>query len=170
MLKPNTHYLLACVAASLCGLAATTAGCRADSAMFRGGPSHQGVYDSSAPSLGAVKWRFHPGGKFFSSPTVSNGVVYIGNSDGKLYAIRSGDGSSIWSFKTAGAVNSTPAVWNGVVVVSSRDGNVYGIDAASGSKRWAFKTGGERRFTAPGIHGISPKNEIMPDPFDVLLS
>jgi len=161
---------LALVAAAGCAFGACARAGRADSPMFRAGPSHLGVYDSSAPSLSSVKWRFHAGGKFFSSPTVSNGTVYIGNTDGKLYAVRASDGSQIWSFKTGGAVNSTPALSKGVVIVSSRDGNVYGVDAASGAKIWAFKTGGERRFTAPGIHGISPKNEMMPDPFDVFLS
>ncbi len=139
-------------------------------AMFRGGPAHAGVYDSSAPRLDAVKWRFRASGKLFSSPTVSNGVVYIGSSSGRLYAVRAADGSPLWSFATKGAVNSTPAISNGLVFVSSRDGNVYAVDAKSGQKRWSFVTGGERRFMAPGIHGITPKNELMPDPFDVFLS
>ncbi|HET6275614.1 MAG TPA: PQQ-binding-like beta-propeller repeat protein [Candidatus Cybelea sp.] len=139
-------------------------------AMFRGGPAHVGVYNSSAPRLDAVKWRFHASGKLFSSPTVSNGVVYIGSSSGRLYAVRAADGSPLWSFATKGAVNSTPATWNGLVYVSSRDGNVYAVDEQTGQKRWSFVTGGERRFTAPGIHGITPKSELMPDPFDVFLS
>ncbi len=161
---------LVLIGAAGCAIGASATAGKADSSMFRAGPSHLGVYDSTAPSLSSVKWRFHPGGKFFSSPTVSNGTVYIGNTDGKLYAVRVSDGSQIWSFKTAGAVNSTPAVSNGIVIVSSRDGSVYGVDAASGTQKWVFKTRGERRFTAPGIHGITPKNEIMPDPFDVFLS
>src|SRR5581483_1564409 len=98
------------------------------SSMFRADASHRGVYASSAPALTTVKWRFHPGGKFISSPTIADGSVYVGNSDGKLYAVRAADGSLLWSFTTGGAVNSTPAVWNGIVVASSRDGNVYGID------------------------------------------
>jgi outer membrane protein assembly factor BamB len=140
------------------------------SAMFRGGPAHLGVYDSNAPALTSVKWRFLTHAKIFSSPTVSGDAVYIGASDGRLYSIRVADGSRIWTFKTNGAINSTPAVADGAVVVSSRDGNIYSIDAQTGEKKWSFATGGERRFEAPGIHGISPKTELMPDPFDVFLS
>ena len=161
---------LVLLAAAGCAFGGSAAAVDADSAMFRADSAHLGVYDSTAPSLASVKWRFHPGGRFFSSPTPSSGTIYIGNTDGRLYAVRAADGSQIWSFKTAGAVNSTPAVSNGVVIVSSRDGNIYGIDTANGAKKWAFKTGGERRFTAPGIHGITPKDEMMPDPFDVFLS
>lgn len=164
----NTGPLVASIALAL---ALTPAGARcADGSMFRAGAAHLGVYTSSAPALAAVKWRFHPGGKFFSSPAVSNGTVFIGNSNGNLYAVRTESGAPIWTFKTGGAVNSSPAIWNGVAVVASRDGNIYGVDVATGTKRWAFKTGGERRFTAPGIHGISPPHETMPDPFDVFLS
>jgi eukaryotic-like serine/threonine-protein kinase len=139
-------------------------------AMFRGGPAHLGVYDSSAPRLTSVEWRFHTHAKIFSSPTVSGDTVYVGASDGHLYAVRVANGASIWSFATKGAINSTPAVWDGMVIASSRDGNVYAVDGQTGRKRWSFATGGERRFTAPGIHGISPKTETMPDPFDVFLS
>jgi outer membrane protein assembly factor BamB len=50
------------------------------------------------------------------------------------------------------------------------DGNVYAVNAADGTEKWRFRTGGERRFSAPGIHGIQPRTEMMPDPFDVFLS
>lgn len=127
------------------------------SAMFRGGPAHLGVYDSTAPKLTSVKWRFHTHAKIFSSPTVNGDAVYVGASDGHLYAVRIADGSSIWSFAAKGAINSTPAVADGAVIISSRDGNVYAIDAATGRKRWSFTTGGERRFTAPGFTGSRPR-------------
>lgn len=138
--------------------------------MFRVDASHSGIYDSPAPSLAAVKWRFITKGRIFSSPTVAAGVVYVGSTDGKLYAVRASDGSQVWAFTTNGAVNSSPAVWNGLVFFSSLDGNVYALDAASGTQRWIFKTNGERRFVAPGIHGIAPQTELMPDPYDVFLS
>ncbi|HYL27507.1 MAG TPA: PQQ-binding-like beta-propeller repeat protein, partial [Candidatus Nitrosotalea sp.] len=139
-------------------------------AMFRGGPAHPGVYDSSAPTLSAVRWRFTAHAKFFSSPTVSDGAVYIGASNGRLYAVRLADGTPLWNFAAKGSIDSTPAVAGGVVFFSSRDGNIYALDALTGAKRWSFATDGERRFTAPGIHGITPKHEMMPDPFDVFLS
>jgi outer membrane protein assembly factor BamB len=140
------------------------------SSMFRADAAHSGAYDSPAPALKAVKWRFKTKGRIFSSPTVAGGTVYVGSTDGNLYAVRASDGIKLWSFATKGAVNSTPAVGNGVVYFSSLDGNVYAVDAVSGSQKWFFATQGERRFTAPGIHGIAPASEIMPDPFDMFLS
>src|SRR5579862_6734293 len=151
-------------------LLASTLPSNVPASMFRGDASHSGIYDSPAPSLAAVKWRFRANGRLFSSPTVADSVVYIGSTDGKLYAVRASDGSQAWAFTTKGPVNSTPAVWNGLVFFSSVDGNVYALDARSGAQRWIFKTDGERRFVAPGIHGIIPQTELMPDPYDLLLS
>ncbi len=138
--------------------------------MFRGDAAHLGVYASTAPTLTHVKWRFATRGKIFSSPAVLGGVVYVGSTDGNLYAVRAADGSLAWRFPTHGPVNSSPAVADGLVFFSSLDGNVYAVDANDGRERWHFTTGGERRFTAPGIHGIQPKNEMMADPFDLFLS
>jgi|SRR5579884_33192 len=164
--------MMKCVLA-VCTIAAAlspAAGLAKDAPMFRTDAMHHGVYASQAPTLRTVKWRFHTKARIVSSPAVAGGVVYIGSNDGNLYAVRAADGSPVWTFATKGAVSSSPAVSNGMVFVSSLDGNVYGIDASSGKERWRFKTGGERRFTAPGIHGIMPRTELMPDPYDIFLS
>jgi eukaryotic-like serine/threonine-protein kinase len=141
-----------------------------ETSMFRGDPAHRGVFASRAPSLGAVAWRFRTHGKIFSSPTVAGDTVFVGSYDGRLYAVRTRDGSARWSFPTKGPVNSSPAVANGIVFFSSLDGNVYAVGASDGRERWHFATGGERRFVAPGIHGLLPRTEPMPDPYDLLVS
>lgn len=155
---------------AMAALVAASASAETAGTMFRGDAAHTGVYDSAAPTLKTVKWRFQTKGKIFSSPVVYDGVVYFGSTDRRLYAVRAADGSEIWHVTTKGAVNSTPAVLGGIVIFSSVDGNVYAVNAADGAERWRFRTNGERRFTAPGIHGIQPRNEMMPDPFDVFLS
>jgi outer membrane protein assembly factor BamB len=159
--------IAASVIATLC---APASGDETGATMFRENAAHLGFYDSPAPSLRVVKWRFHTKGKIFSSPVVHNGVVYVGSTDGRLYAVRTSDGSPIWSFATKGALNSSPAISNGSVFFSSLDGNVYAVSEADATQRWQFRTNGERRFTAPGIHGIQPRSEVMPDPYDVFLS
>ncbi len=142
----------------------------AQTAMFRGGPDHRGVYDSPVPSLQSLAWKFKTGGRVISSPLVVGDVVYVGSTDGSLYAVNRADGTQLWKFDTRGPVSSSPAFHNGVVYVGSVDGLVYAVDAGTGKARWTFATKGERRFTAPGIHGAIPRTERMPDPFDLLLS
>lgn len=142
----------------------------AQATMFRGNPAHTGVYDSPAPTLAQVQWRFKTGAHVLSSPAVAGETVFIGSGDGFVYALNRATGEPRWRFATQGPVASSPAVHDGLVFVSSLDGYVYGIDAATGTQRWRFRTQGERRFTAPGIHGAIPRSERMPDPFDVFLS
>lgn len=142
----------------------------AQTAVFHGGPEHLGVYASAAPTLATLAWKFKTGGRVISSPLVVGDAVYVGSTDGALYALARADGTLRWKFATAGPVNSSPAFSDGVVYVGSIDGNVYAVDAAKGTKRWAFATRGERRFTVPGIHGAIPRTERMPDPYDVFLS
>lgn len=142
----------------------------ADSSMFRGDPAHTGVYQSQAPHLTETKWKFKTGGKVFSSPAVVDGVVYVGSADGNLYAVRASDGSLVWKFASRLSIASSPAVVGGLVYFSSTDGSIYAVTVDKGELKWKFRTEGERRFAAPGIHGIPPAHEMMPDPFDTFLS
>jgi outer membrane protein assembly factor BamB len=142
----------------------------AQSPMFRGGPAHEGVYASTAPTLRDVAWKFRTEGRVLSSPAVVGTTVYVGSTDGRLYAIDRSSGTERWRFQTRGPISSSPAVADGLVYISSVDGLIYAVDAATGAERWRFATRGERRFTAPGIHGAIPRTERMPDPFDVFLS
>src|SRR5206468_1316225 len=75
-----------------------------------------------------------------SSPNVVNGLVYVGSSDGTLYALHTKNGSKAWTFHTKGAITSSPAVFKGRVYVASFDGKVYALDAIRGTLLRAFKT------------------------------
>jgi outer membrane protein assembly factor BamB len=144
---------------------------RAEDAMFRGNLAHTGVY-RGMPIVAApkVKWSFHTKGMVLSSPAVSDGVVYVGSTDGRLYALDCATGAKRWEFRTGARVTSSPAVANGTVFFGSYDSNFYALDAANGKVKWKFATGGEHRFTAKHLHGIEPAAETMPDPFDFYLS
>jgi outer membrane protein assembly factor BamB len=142
-----------------------------ETAMFRGGPEHLGVYtSSSSPDLKTTLWKHKTGGRVVSSPAVAGDAVYFGSSDGHVYGVNRTDGALRWKLETGGPVNSSPAFRDGVVYAGSIDGKFYAVDASTGKTKWTFATQGERRFTAPGIHGAIPRTELMADPFDVFLS
>jgi outer membrane protein assembly factor BamB len=112
-----------------------------DWAQFQNGPTHEG-YDaaetilssSSVAGLG-VSWTGSVGA-VTSSPAVAAGVVYVGSSDGTLFAYGVGCATGgaactpLWKAQTAGLIESTPAVVNGVVYVGTIAGNLYAFDAA----------------------------------------
>jgi outer membrane protein assembly factor BamB len=147
------------------------AGVSQETPMFRGNLAHTGVYDAAGvPKLTGLKWKFHAGGLILSSPAIANGLVYVGSTDGNLYAVDVKSGVMKWKYKTKARVVSSPAVAGGLVYFSSYDGWFYALDAMTGQFRWEFNNGGERRFAARHIHGSLPAAETMPDPFDCYLS
>ncbi len=139
--------------------------------MFRGNLRHTGVYDApGVRTFPKVKWKFQTGARVISSPAIAGGVIYFGSVDQHLYALDLQSGRQKWKFRTESAVTSSPAVSAGAVYFGSFDGDFYALDAATGKLKWKFATEGERRFTAKGIHGLHPRGESMPDPWDFYLS
>jgi outer membrane protein assembly factor BamB len=139
--------------------------------MFRGDAAHSGVYEGQGPrELHGIKWKFATGGRIVSSPVWHSGIVYFGSDDGHVYAVDAATGLQKWKVSTGGPVPSSPAVAGDLVYFASYDGKFYAVSAATGKTRWKFATSGERRFEAKGLHGMQPKNQTIPDPFDVFLS
>ena len=139
--------------------------------MFRNNLAHTGVYDAvGVPRLSGIKWKFHTGGPILSSPAIANGLLYVGSTDGYLYAVDIKSGEMKWKFATKARIVSSPAVAGGVVYFASYDGGFYAVDAWNGKLKWRFNNAGERRFAASHIHGALPAAETMPDPFDCYLS
>ena len=68
-----------------------------------------------------------------SSPAIgSDGTVYVGSNDQKLYAINGKTGVKLWEFETGGAVHSSPAIGSdGTVYVGSWDNKLYAIKTDS---------------------------------------
>jgi outer membrane protein assembly factor BamB len=139
--------------------------------MFRGDLAHSGRYPGPAPrKFHHVKWEFPTGGRVVSSPVIQDKTIYFGSNDGNIYAVDADSGRQIWKRSTKGPVASTPAVVNGIVYALSYDGKLYALDSKTGAVQWKFATEGEKRFEAKGLHGMEPRNQTIPDPFDVYLS
>lgn len=112
-----------------------------DWAMFRHNLNRSGTSDpDGSPAQGTVAWVFPTGGPIYSSPAVSNGIVYIGSQDKKLYALDADTGATVWEYETGSWVDSSPAIVNGVVYFGSNDGRLHALDAGNGEKLWDFNT------------------------------
>jgi outer membrane protein assembly factor BamB len=59
-----------------------------------------GALTASAPAKGGASWTFTGDGRLASSPLVANGTVYVGSSEGNLYAVREDSGALVWSENT----------------------------------------------------------------------
>ena len=115
-----------------------------DAVMFRGDPQHSGVYQTAGVDrLGGELWRFETGGPVRSTPAVVGDAVFVGSSDGHLYALDRPTGAERWRFDAGSPVNSSPAVAHGMVFVGDLGGVMHAVDATTGEERWRFETQGE---------------------------
>ena len=65
-----------------------------------------------------VLWEFDTGSAEVFSPAIgSDGTVYVGSYNDKLYALSGKTGDKLWEFETRGPVGSSPAI--------DSDGTVY---------------------------------------------
>jgi outer membrane protein assembly factor BamB len=76
----------------------------------------------------------------WSAPLLANGKVYVGSTDGNLYAIDPTSGKEEWRFNTGKAIASKPELNNGAIYVGGFGGRLYAVDASNGSEKWSFKT------------------------------
>jgi polyvinyl alcohol dehydrogenase (cytochrome) len=92
----------------------------------------------SAGNVGRLRelWRFD-GPATTSAPSVVDGVVYLPGWDGKVYALRLDDGSSVWSALLPHLIDSSATISADRVFVSDDHGSVHALDRATGTERWS---------------------------------
>ncbi len=113
-------------------------------AMYRGDAAHGAVYAGTPGSYYAgVRWRYQTAGAVRSSPALYDGNVYVGSSDGHLYALRAMTGALLWRFDAKSAVTSSPAVDGANVYFQAQNNTIYAIARRDGSLRWSHRTGSD---------------------------
>jgi outer membrane protein assembly factor BamB len=138
LLNPLRAFLLATLLIALSGSPAVLAQqTTADVPTFQGGFTRTGEMPGPGPVPEEPiheQWRFYIG-ENEASAAIVNGIAYVGNAEGHLYAIETSSGELRWQFQAAGAIRSTPTVVDGVVYVGA--GSVFhAIDAATGAENW----------------------------------
>lgn len=120
-----------------------------------------------------ASWRVPTGAAFSSSPTLIDGVLYIGNNGGSLYAIDASTGNIRWAFHTKNPIMSAPIAYGDSVIVGegnenspvgsspshpihvgSGEGALIAIDRKTGKQRWRLQLDGSGMPTAAVIGGI----------------
>jgi outer membrane protein assembly factor BamB len=87
-------------------------------------------------------------GTFYSTPAVFYGRVFLGNTDGRVYAYDAGTGKLDWAVQTGAYVYASPAVTNApglgpTIYLGSYDGTFYALNARSGHIAWKFDAHGK---------------------------
>jgi outer membrane protein assembly factor BamB len=87
-------------------------------------------------------------GTFYSTAAVYYGRVFLGNTDGRVYAYDASSGKLDWAVQTGAYVYASPAVTSApglgpTIYLGSYDGTFYAINARSGRIAWKFDAHGK---------------------------
>ena len=95
--------------------------------------SGESILVVNTAQAGDKLWEFETGGYVYSSPAIgSDGTVYVGSWDKKLYALSGKTGDKLWEFETGGLVSTSPAIdSDGTVYVGSLDKKFYALKTDS---------------------------------------
>ena len=108
---------------------------------------------SSSKKPGTVLWEFKTGGEVLSSSAIgSDGTVYIGASDKKVYALGGKTGAKKWELDLARFIaDSSVAIGaNGDAYVGTTSGELWALKSKTGAKKWIFKSE-DSIYSSPAI-------------------
>lgn len=99
---------------------------------------------------GSIIWRktMTPAGGIFSSVSATESTIYAASTNGRLYSVRTENGTVNWAYATGGPITASPISIGGNVMVGSADFNFYSIDSLTGTVRWKVPAGDKVESTA----------------------
>jgi outer membrane protein assembly factor BamB len=119
-------------------------------ALFRGGPERTGsISGTRLPEDPAVRWKTELE-RFPGQPLLSDGVIYVGDLDGTLYAIRAADGSILWTITTGSQIFAAPAKRGDIIYFTSRNG-LTAVSQDRGTRLWNCGLVGNATESSPLI-------------------
>ena len=95
---------------------------------------------SAQPS---VLWRASLGNVTRSDGLLANGLLYIGDDNGSLYALNTTSGRTRWRYQTGGAVFAGPTLSSDAssIFIGSLNGSEAKLRSSDGHLQWRFPTG-----------------------------
>jgi outer membrane protein assembly factor BamB len=116
-------------------------------------PKLTGEVVAFAVGTGRIIWR-HATGPSESSPVVVGGSVFVGDWNGRVWALRRRTGKPFWVTKLRGQVKGGVAVSGDRLYVADYSGRVYALSATSGKILWQAKS--QPRFGHNGTFYATP--------------
>jgi uncharacterized repeat protein (TIGR01451 family) len=112
-----------------------------DWSQFHHDAARTGNTSTPAPGENTTIWEFLTGAPVNASPVVVGDTVYLGSTDGKLYALNSSTGNKVWYARTGGPICAAAAVSGGYVYVGSDDGYLHCYHTSNGTEYFNYSAG-----------------------------
>lgn len=106
--------------------------------MFHHDLNHSGYSSSKAPNLKLRFWTFSTNLGVYASPSVVDGRVFIGSTDGYFYCLNASTGKEIWQydFYASQYSPSSAAIVNNKVYFGGLNGYIYCLNSSNGLEIW----------------------------------
>ena len=113
----------------------------------------EGEVIAFATGFGKIRWRTRLG-PTESSPVVANGLVYVGDWRGRVYALDERTGRVRWTFKADGRVKGALTLSGNRLFVGTYKGHVYALNPRNGRRIW--RTSSQDRLGGRGQFYSTP--------------
>jgi eukaryotic-like serine/threonine-protein kinase len=135
----------------------STSACGDDATVYFGLDRGKETFFAQNLKTGKILWEKKLG-DLSSSPALSGDKIFVGVSNGTLWALNKITGEKIWEFNTKYTIFSTPACNSSsssvmdeeIIYFGSTDGYLYALSSDSGSVKWKFKADGGI-YSSPAI-------------------
>lgn len=121
-----------------------------DSTVYFGGNNE--VYAMDAQD-GTLRWKSTTGdGGHAGTPSVANGVVYVGTFHGTVYAFEANTGDKLWkqAYRGSGGIPGSPSLVGDTAYIGTRSRfTVVSVEAKTGRERWSTRLQG--RTSPPAV-------------------
>ncbi len=105
----------------------------------RGNPQLSGSIEDVVIQAPRISWTFDAGFPISVDAAVYQGVAYIGNDMGQLFALNLKDGAEIWRFESGDVIESEPTVFRNSIFFGSNNGKFFSLDRETGQENWSIE-------------------------------
>lgn len=119
----------------------------------RGGSFSEPPSSSSFPTAPPPRWQRHLGAPVWASPAVSDGIVYVAATDGRVHALRAADGEPVWTWSGPHPFYGDALVTTDALYLVDEQSHLVALARADGTLLWRLE-----------LHQTDPASSVATPP------
>ncbi|GIU80050.1 MAG: hypothetical protein KatS3mg005_3288 [Bryobacteraceae bacterium] len=109
--------------------------------------------NSNPAGYGSPAWSWNAPEPLSGQPVVAQGVVAIGTTKGRVFALDERTGAVRWTVDAGSPVFATLAIADGKVIVPTQRGELLALSLSDGSRVWTYRGAQKGYAASPAVEG-----------------